>query len=142
MNLWARLGDGESAGAAVRRLLSQSTLPNLLDDHPPFQIDGNFGGLAGILEMLCQSHQGEVVLLPALPAAWSEGSVRGLRARGGFTLDFQWAAGELTSVAVTASRGGECRLTWPGGGAQALLDPGQTWNPPLPELTLLNIPKE
>jgi alpha-L-fucosidase 2 len=136
VNLWARLGDGEAAGAAVRKLLTQSTLPNLLDDHPPFQIDGNFGGLAGILEMLCQSHGDRIRLLPALPAAWSEGGIRGIRTRGGFTLDFAWTGGVLVSLTVRATRAGDCRLTWPGGRAQATLEPGESWVPHLQGVSL------
>lgn len=127
INLQARLGDGEAAAAAVRKLLTRSTLPNLLDDHPPFQIDGNFGGLAGILEMLCQSHTGVIHLLPALPTAWNEGRVRGLRARGGYTVDFQWFGGRLGRVNVVAQHPGPCRLAWPGGRAERVLTAGQTW---------------
>jgi alpha-L-fucosidase 2 len=96
--LRARLHDGAGAHAALRRLLGESTLPNLWDSHPPFQIDGNLGSCAGIAEMLVQSHHGHVEILPALPAAWPSGSVRGLRARGDVTLDITWSQGKAQEV--------------------------------------------
>ena len=114
LNAWARLGDGEHAFRLLQTLLSKGTLPNLWDTHPPFQIDGNLGGTAGIAEMLLQSHSGRIRLLPALPAVWKNGSFSGLRARGAFELSARWEDGILMRLIIKSERGGECRLVGPG----------------------------
>ena len=116
VSFYARLLEGESAHRNLLALLRNSTLINLFDTHPPFQIDGNFGGAAGIAEMLVQSHRGFIQVLPAIPAAWSDGRFRGLRARGGFELDATWRRGEVVELRVRSKAGGRLRLTDPFGG--------------------------
>jgi len=147
VGLWARLLDGDQALAMVEGLLKGCTLPNMLDNGPPFQIDGNFGGCAGIGEMLVQSRAaGEstlddaggkltggvtntaaIQLLPALPAAWPAGSVRGLCARGGFEVDIAWSDGKLTGALLRSKQGGPCRLFYQEKTVILSTKPGQSY---------------
>ena len=141
VNLYARLRDSKNAYHIYRKLLNYispdnyrgkdarrggGTYPNLLDAHSPFQIDGNFGGSAGVAEMLIQSTPESITLLPAIPDDWSEGEVKGLCARGGFTVDFAWKDGKVKSATVTSRSGGSTKLHYNGTTRKLRLKPGQS----------------
>lgn len=141
VNLYARLLEAERAYATYRMLLrlispdgykgkdarrGGGTYPNLLDAHSPFQIDGNFGGSAGVAEMLLQSSPEKITLLPALPKAWSDGSVSGLKARGGFTMSFEWKAGRVNKATISSQKGGATTLRVNGRDINVELKPGQS----------------
>ena len=110
INLWARLGDGDKVYENIAALLSYSTNKNMFDNHPPFQIDGNFGGAAGISESLLQSINQEIILLPALPNEWGNGSFENLKARGGFAVSCKWENSEFQEALIVSNCGETCRL--------------------------------
>jgi alpha-L-fucosidase 2 len=132
---WARLGDGDHAASLLanlvfpcdRRKSGAGVYPNLFCAHPPFQIDGNLGGAAGVLEMLVQSHDGAIALLPALPRAWPTGQVTGVRARGGFEVDVAWSGGELTRAEVRCTAAGACAVRHRGRVVRRELAAGERW---------------
>ena len=143
INLWARMKNGEKAYQIYRKLLTAvapeksrmpnyskggGTYPNLFDAHPPFQIDGNFGGVAGVCEMLIQSGDGVIELLPALPEAWNEGSVSGLCARGGYEVSFEWKGGYVRGCSIKARNSGTVILKYNGQQKTIKLKAGQTQN--------------
>ena len=114
INMWARLHEREQVSENITALLAHSTNINMFDMHPPFQIDGNFGGGAGIAEALLQSHSGEIHILPAAPAEWESGSVRGIMARGGFELDFEWSGGKISNMKILSKCGNTCNIVGSG----------------------------
>jgi alpha-L-fucosidase 2 len=126
ISLFARLQNGEKAYENVMDLLRKCTLPNLFDTHPPFQIDGNFGGTAGIAEMLLQSHNGVIHLLPAIPSEWSSGEVKGLCARGGFVINMKWSNSRLESAEVFSQHGGKGKMVYGIIEKDIDLNPGKT----------------
>jgi alpha-L-fucosidase 2 len=137
INFWSRFLDGNRTYKLIHMLLSPAeepqrkirggSYPNLFDAHPPFQIDGNFGGAAGIVEMLIQSHLGKIDLLPALPDALPEGAISGVCARGGFELDFRWSDGKLEEVVVLSKAGGRCMLEYQGKTTEFDTEKGSTY---------------
>jgi alpha-L-fucosidase 2 len=127
VNFFACLQNGEKAHDNLLGLLKKSTLPNLFDTHPPFQIDGNFGGTAGISEMLLQSHGGVIHILPALPSSWRNGSIKGLCARGGFVVDVVWQDNGLTELKINAKIDGKCKVKYKGKIAEFETEKGQVY---------------
>jgi alpha-L-fucosidase 2 len=135
-NFWARLGDGDRALKLFRSLLHPAvtenghvsgTYPNLFCAHPPFQIDGNFGGAAAIGEMLLQSHEGFINLLPALPTDWKEGSLKGVKTRGGHIVDLEWKEGRATKMTITGGWQPDLKIKGPDGFFDIKVKPGKKY---------------
>jgi len=126
INQYARLQDAEKAEESLNTVLSKSISPNLFGQHPPFQMDANFGSTAGIAEMLIQSHAGIVQLLPALPKDWATGEVKGLKARGGFVVDMKWEKGKLVSAKIYSEQGKECKVRYKNKDIEIAIEKGKS----------------
>jgi len=124
--IWARLGEGDKASHMIDGLIQYNLLPNMIATHPPLQLDGSFGIVAAMCEMLVQSHAGQIQLLPALPAAWPSGSVTGLRARGGFEVGLEWQDGKLVAATIKSLTGNKCRVAYGKELKELKIAPGMT----------------